>query len=145
VPGQGSRFGRDAFHNVAIPTHRPNAEVEQLEARFVESAGEPLACDGHAYGVARALAQRPGGGFNAGGEMRLRVAGCAAVDLAETLNVVERNRWFFEYLALGVCGSYAGKVKRGVKEHGSVPGGKHEAVAIWPQGIGWIVVQEIVP
>jgi hypothetical protein len=36
-------------------------------------------------------------------------------------------------------------VKRGVKKHGSMAGGKNEAVSIGPEWIGGIVIQEIVP
>ena len=65
--------------------------VEQLEARLVEVRGQPALGDRHADAVAAALAQRAGGGFDAGGFAVLGMARAAAVQLAELLDLVQRD------------------------------------------------------
>ena len=59
--------------------------VEDVEARFVVSVGEPFLGDGHADTGGDALAERTGRGLDAGNSMVLRMARGLAVVKTGTL------------------------------------------------------------
>ena len=80
--------------------------------------------------VARALAKRAGGGFDADGLAELGVTRGLGVELAEVLHFLERQ-------------VEAGEVDPGVDEHRAVAGGQHEAVTVDPGGRGGVVAQEV--
>src|SRR5262249_7306216 len=65
MSGDGGRFVRDAFHEVAVATLGPDAEVEQLEARLVVACREPARGDRHPDAVAAALAEWASSRFDA--------------------------------------------------------------------------------
>ena len=98
----------------------------------VEARGQPRFRDGHADAVAETLAQRAGGDFHAGGVPALGMARRFAAQLAEALQLIERQ-------------IVAGQMQQAVQQHGAVAGGEDEAVAIEPVRILRIVLQELRP
>ena len=91
MPGKRGRLGGDAFHQIAIATNRVDVVIENFEIRTIESGGQPSFSDCHAYAVSATLPKGAGGGFNASGEVRLGMAGCAAVKLTKTLDFFQRD------------------------------------------------------
>ena len=87
----------------------------------LERGGEAALGHGHADGVGDALAERAGGGLDAGGVAELGVTRRAAAPLAERLQVVQRQ-------------VVAGEVEHRVEQHARVAGGEDEAVAVRPRG-----------
>ena len=132
MAGQGSSFVADAFHQVAIAAEGVNAIVEEIAAFAVELRSQPALRNGHADGVAAALAQRPGRSLHAGRVSVFRMAGCLRSPLAELLEVVQRN-------------IEAGEIQHGIQQHGGVAVGQHEAVASRPMRIVRVKAQIAVP
>src|SRR5258707_14297132 len=91
MTGEGRSFAGYTFHHVAIAAHGVDVEVEKLEAGAIVIRAQPFAGDGHAHAVSAALAERSGGGFDAGGYVRFRVGRSFAVDLAETVDLFHRG------------------------------------------------------
>ncbi|MNR15525.1 hypothetical protein D3C85_1320630 [compost metagenome] len=106
--------------------------VDDREAVAVEFGGEDLLGQRHAHRVADALAQRAGGGFHARCVAVLRVTRGLAVQLAEILEIVDRK-------------VVAREMQQAVEEHGAVPVGEHEAVAVGPVWIDRAMLQVIAP
>ena len=73
----------------------------------------------HAHGVGQTLAQRPRRGLDADLDVEFRVAGRMRAKLPEGLELVEIQ---------GV----AGQVRGAVQEHGTMPVGQHQPVAVHP-------------
>ena len=92
MAGERRRFAGDAFHHAAVAAQRVDVVVEHLEVRAIEVAAPSTAGDRHADAGGDALAERAGGGLDAGGPAVFRMAGALAVELAEALDVVERDR-----------------------------------------------------
>ncbi len=134
APGAGQRAGlvRDAFHQAAVAEEGVGAVIDDLVAGFVEFRGQKFLGHGHADGVGDALAERTGGGLDAGGVAVFGMARCLAVQLAELLQVVDRQ-------------IVAGQMQQGINQHRAVAVGQHEAVAVGPFRIGRIVAQVAVP
>ena len=78
----------------------------------------------------QALAEWPGGGFDADGVAVLGVAGGQAAPRAEGLEVGEFQ-------------AVPGQEQLDVQRQARVPGGQHEPVAAQPLGVGGIVLQEL--
>ena len=70
----GGGFGGHAFHEVAVGAEGVGIVVHDVVAGLVEALGQPALGQGHAHAVAEALAQRPGGGLDAGSVAVLGVA-----------------------------------------------------------------------
>src|SRR5210317_2350373 len=86
MAGEGSRFGRNSFHQVAVGTETVNPVIEQLRAdALLQEAGAHR----HADANRDSLAEWSGGGFDAGGVAELRVAYSRAVDLTEVFQVIQ--------------------------------------------------------
>ena len=66
VPGERGRLARDAFHQVAVAHEGPGAMIDDPVARPVEVLRQEPLGDRHPDRVADALAQRAGGGLDAG-------------------------------------------------------------------------------
>src|SRR3546814_12167897 len=77
-----------------------------------------------------ALPERPGGDFHARGVAALGMSRRLAAPLPELLDVVERQ-------------VVAGDVQQAVQQRRAVAGREHEAVAVGPQRIGRVVLQEV--
>ncbi|VTN11031.1 Uncharacterised protein [Raoultella terrigena] len=72
--GQGARFVRNAFHHAAVAHERVGEVVNDIVARTVELRRQGFFSNRHPDRVGNPLAQRAGGGFNAGGIANFRVA-----------------------------------------------------------------------
>ena len=132
VAGEGGGFVADALHHVAVAAEYISIVVEPGLGGGVEAGGHHVPGEGHADGVGDALSEGAGGGFDAGGAAELGVAGGEGAELAEALEVVDRD---------GV----AGEVEQGVEEGGAVAAGEDEAVAVGPEGGGGGGVEMLEP
>ena len=102
VARQGGGLGRDALHHAAVPGQGVDVEVEQRHVIPVVAPGQPAAGDRHAHRGRHPLAQRPGGGLDAAGPAVLGMARAAGAELAEGLQVLQRDRGPVEHLVVGV-------------------------------------------
>ena len=121
--GQRAGLVRDAFHHAAVAQDAIGVVVDHREAFPVEMRGQVFFRHGEAHGVGNALAERAGGGFHADGVLIFRMARRLGAVLTEGLQVVHRQ-------------PIAEQVQKRIDQHGAVPAGEHEAVAIVPLGIG---------
>ena len=144
MAGERRRLAGDALHQIAVAANRVDVIVKQRETRPVVMRAEEARCDRHADAVAAALAERSGGGLDAGGMAVFRVAGRDAVELAEILDVVETHRRAIGD-ALPVDAPHFGQVQQRIEEHTSMAGRQHKTVAVGPERIGRIVAQELLP
>ena len=99
----------------------------------------------HADAVAAPLAQRAGRGLDARGQPILGMARALAAELAEPLDIVERDRRLAERLVLGIDRLDAGQMQHGVQQHRRVAVGEHEAVAVRPDRIVRVETQKVLP
>jgi len=91
VAGETGGLMRDAFLEIAVRDDGIDAMVGHGEVRGVERGGVKFLRDGEADRIARALAERSSGDFDALGFVALRMAGSEAAPLAEILELVERH------------------------------------------------------
>src|SRR3546814_1805561 len=91
--GAGERGGlvRDAFHHAAVAHEHPGAVVDHGEFGAVEALREQLLGQREAHGVGEALAERAGGGLHARGHEVLGMAGGLRFELAELLDLFDRQ------------------------------------------------------
>ena len=127
VPGERDGFLTDAFHQVAVGSEHIGRVIDDGAA---EHGGEVALRDRHADRVGQALAERPGGGFDAGRVAVLRVAGGERAELAEALELVDGHRLV------------AGEMQQRVQQHRAMAGREHEAVAVGPRRIGRVEFEE---
>src|SRR5690606_4928905 len=127
MPGQGSRFMADPLHQAAVASDHIGVVIDQ----FLTEAGshDPL-CQGHADRIAETLTQGTGCRLNSRSMAILWMAGSAAAELAEVLQLLQGHV------------RIAGEIEEGIKQHRAVPGGKDEAVAIGPMGTLRVKLQE---
>src|SRR5690606_9898073 len=97
--------------------------IDDVVPGAVELGGHDLLRQGKAHGVGDALPQRTRGGFHTGGVAVFRVAGGAAVQLTEVLQIIDGQ-------------VIAGQVQQGIDQHGAVAVGQHETVAVSPLRVG---------
>ena len=127
VAGERAGLGRHPLLHVAVAADREGAVVDQLVAGAVVARGQHGLGQRQADRHGDALAERPGGGLDPGGVAALGVPGGGAAELAEALQVVERE-------------PVAGEVEARVEQHRGVAGRQHEAVAVEPVGVGRVVL-----
>ena len=101
VAGDRGGFVGDALHQAAVAGDRVDVEVEELEPAVVAGA-LPLGGDRHPDRGGDALAERAGGRLDPGGPAVLGVAGSARVELAEALDVLERDGGVADDLVVGI-------------------------------------------
>ena len=142
---QRGSFGRDAFHHAAVTADGVDVVVEDVEARFVVSVGEPFLGDGHADTGGDALAERAGRGLDAGNPMVLRMARGLAVELTKSANILERNGGLTELLIVSIDCLNFGEVQDRPEQHRSVAVGKNEAIPVGPDRVLWIEIHRPVP
>ncbi len=131
--GEGRRLGADALLDVTVAAQRVDVVVEgrgALGGVGVEHAALAAGGHRHAHGVADALAQRAGGGLDAGGVAELRVAGGLGAPGAQRLEVVELE-------------SPAAEVELDVERQAGVAAREHEAVAAGPVRVGGVVPHDL--
>ena len=133
-PGAGERGGlvRDAFHQAAVAHEDEGAVIDEGVAFTVEALRQQLLGQREADRIREALAQRAGGGFHARGLVALRVAGGLAVQLAEVLQLLQRQ-------------VVAGQVQQRVLQHRAVAVGQDETVAVEPVRVRRAVAVVVVP
>src|SRR5208283_734267 len=73
------------------------------------------------------------------------MAGSLAVELAEILDVVERNGGRGEDFARGTYFAHARQMEKRIKKHGRVAIREHKAVAVRPMRILRVVAQKLLP
>ena len=127
VAGERDRFLADAFHQVAVGGEHIGVVIDDV----AELGGEMPLGDRHADRVGEALAERAGGGLDAGRDEIFRMARRQRAELAEALDLVERHRLV------------AGQIQQRIEQHRAVAGREHEAVAVGPVRIGGIELQEL--
>ena len=145
MAGERRRLRAHALHQAAVAADRVDVVVEQLEARLVVAAGQPLARDRHADAGGDALPQRTGRGLDAGYPVIFRMARRLAVELAEMADVVERDRRLAQALVVGIHGLGARQEEHGPQQHRGMAVGQHEAVAAGPDRVLRVEVQDPVP
>ena len=145
MAGERSRFRAHAFHEAAVAADRVDVVVEDREAGLVVARREPLLRDGHAHARRDALPERAGRRLDARHQVILGMAGRLAADLAEALDVVERDRVVAEHFVLRVHRLDAGQMQHRPQQHRRVAVGQHEAVAVGPDRIGGIEAHHAVP
>ena len=91
MPRERSSFARHTLHQVSIAANRVDIEIENVESRTVVILREPFTGNRHAHAIPCALAERPRGCFDSGGEVRLGMPRCPAVDLPESLDLLHRD------------------------------------------------------
>ena len=138
-------FAGDALHHVAIAAYRINVVIEYSKVRAIEVLRQPALSNGHADARRAALSERPGCRLDARGHMIFRVPRAFAADLAETLDVVERDRRLAGTLVFGVNRLDAGEMQHRIEQHRGVPIGQHETIAVRPDRIVRIKPQEMLP
>jgi hypothetical protein len=102
MAGQRGRLRANPFHQAAVAADRIDVIVEDVEARLVVAAGEPLPRDRHADARGDALTQRTGRRLDPGHPVIFRVPRRLAVELAEVADVVERDRRLAQAFVLRV-------------------------------------------
>ena len=132
VPGERGGLGADALHQATVAGDGVDVVVEQVVAGAVERGGLPEPGDGHADAGRDPGAERAGGALDPGGPAVLGVPGTLRVELAEPLQVVERDRGRAHDLVVRVDRLDAAQVQQRVEQGRGVPGGEHEAVAVGP-------------
>jgi hypothetical protein len=127
MAGQGGRFGGHPFHQVSVAAHHKGVVVHDLMTGPVEIGRQVPFGHGHADGVGKSLAQRTGGGLDAGCVAVFGMAGGLAAPLPEILD-------FFQAEVI------TGQVQQAVEQHGGMAPGEHETVAIRPVRVLRIVL-----
>ena len=117
VAGERDRFLADAFHEAAVTDEGIGVVLDEVGAELV---AQLALGDRHADGIGDALAERTRGRLDAGGVAIFRVAGGAGAELAEILDLVDRDVLV------------ARQVEQRVEEHRAVAGRQDEAVAVRP-------------
>jgi hypothetical protein len=108
------------------------AMVDDVVARPVEVRSKQPLRDRHADGVRESLAERTGRRFHTWCQSHLRVAGCFRVQLAEALDLLDRQ-------------VVSREMQKRVKQHRAMTVGDHEAVAIRPFGVCGVVDEMALP
>ena len=128
VAGKRDGLLADALHQAAVARQHIGLVVDQVVA---ESGIEMALGDGEAHGIGNALAQRAGGGLDAGGMAEFRMARGLRAQLAEVLDLVQRHVLV------------AQEIEQRIHQHGAVAGGEDEAVPVGPVRIGGIEFEEL--
>ena len=134
LPGAGQRHGfvADAFHQAAIAQEGVGVVVHHGVAFTVELGRQQFFCQCKAHGVGDALAQRAGGGFDAGRVADFRVARRAGAELAEVLELLHGQ-------------VVAREVQQRIQQHRTVAIAQHKTVAVKPLGVGRVVLEVAAP
>ena len=128
--GEGGGLGGDTLLEASVTGEGEDVVVEDLVVVGVVDALGHLLGGGETDGVGDTLSEGTGGALDAGGVVlgvrELGVTGGHGVVLTEVLELIDGE-------------VEASKVEPGVKEHGSVAGGKDEAVTVDPLGVLGVV------
>ncbi|EXI65582.1 MAG: hypothetical protein AW08_03102 [Candidatus Accumulibacter adjunctus] len=130
--GERARLVRDALHQAAVADEDVGRVVDDFVPGPVELGGEDPFGDRHADGVGQPLPERPGRRLDAGCVPDLGMTRCPRAELAELLQVVERE-------------VIAAEMQQRIEQHRAVPVREDEAVTIRPARIGRVVAQVATP
>jgi hypothetical protein len=130
--GQRDRLLADALHQAAVADADEGAVIDHRVAVAVEFGRQQRLGERHPDRIGQALAERAGGGFDAGRHADLRMAGRLAAELAKASQLVERQ-----------C--VAGEVQQRVQQHRRMAVAEHEPIPIGPQRIARVMAQVSVP
>ncbi len=144
VPGDGGRLVGHALHHAAVAAQGVDVVVVQREPGLVVALRHEALRHRHADAVGHALRQRPGGRLHTRGQAVFRVPGRHAGELAELLDVVERDGVRPLVLVLEVRGDLR-QVQQRIEQHRRVADRQHEAVAVGPVRVRRIVAQQLLP
>ncbi len=129
VPGERARLVADPFHEVAVAAEGEDVVVAGLRP---ETRPQPALGDGHPDGVADPLPERACGDLHARCVPSLRVAGRPAAELAERLQVVDRQ-------------AVAGEEEHRVEQDRGVPVRQDETIPVGPLGSPGVVTHDARP
>src|SRR5205085_3294031 len=132
-------------HHASIAAESVDAIVEHLEVRPVEVGSLPFPRDRHADAAGHSLSEWPRRCFYSRGPAIFRMPRTLAVELAKTLDVINRDAGFAHLFVVGIHRLHSGKVQDGIQQHRRVSDGKHETIAIWPDAIFGIEAQDAIP
>ena len=127
--GKCHRFEANAFLQTAVAAQRDDVIIEDLPLCRIEFGRGTLARQRVTDGVADALSERAGGGFNAGRVAEFGMSGRFGVQVAEIGD-------FFDAQIV------TGEMQPRIKEHRAVTGAENEAVAVEPTRIGGVDLQD---
>ena len=118
VTGERDGLMADAFHQAAVAAEHIGEVVLQIAAElfFQLALGNR-----HADGIGNTLAERAGGGFDAGGMAVFRMAGRLGAELAELLDVLDGHILV------------ARQIEQRVEQHRAVAGRQDETIAVCPE------------
>jgi len=122
----------DPLHETAVAGEDIGEVIDERVAVAVELGRQGALGDGHADGVGEPLTERTGGRLHARCVTDLGMPGGHGMQLPEAFDLLQGQ-------------IVAAQVQQGIEQHGAVPVGEHEAIAIRPGGIRGIVLEEVVP
>src|SRR5262252_4094248 len=112
---------RDTLHHATIAAQRVGTEVDHVETGAIEVGGLPARRDRHANTGGNSLSQWTRGCLNTRGPAIFGMARAAAVELAKTLDIVERNARLADRLVLGIYCFNPGQVQQAIEQRRSMP------------------------
>jgi hypothetical protein len=92
MAGERRGLAAHTLHHAAVAAQREDVIIEESEIRSVEVPRQPIGGDRHADAGGDPLAERPRRRLDAGGQVVFRMTRTLAVELAEPLQIVERDR-----------------------------------------------------
>src|SRR5262249_60392414 len=114
---------RDSLHHAAIAAQCVDIVIKHLVARTIEISRRPTCSDGHANAGGYSLAQGAGRRLDARSPAIFGMAWTFAVELAKTLDVLQRHGEFTQHLVLAVDRLDTGEMQHRIEQHGSVADG----------------------
>ena len=132
MPASDAGLVRDAFHQAAVADEHVRMMVDDRMARAIEFGGEQRFRERHADRVGEPLSERPRRRLDAWRHAALRVPRRLRVQLAEALQLVDRQ-------------VVAGQVQEAIEKHRAVAVREHEAIAVRPLRMGRMVAQMAPP
>jgi hypothetical protein len=145
VPSERSGLAGYPFHQAPIAAERVDVVGEERVVGAVVTRGEPASRDSHSHARRDALPERTRRRLDAGSPVVLRMSRALAVELAETADVVERDRQRAERLVLGVHRFHADEMQHRIEKHRGMSHRQHESVAIRPDRVVRIEAQPSLP
>mmetsp|Transcript_16726 Transcript_16726/g.39386 ORF Transcript_16726/g.39386 Transcript_16726/m.39386 type:complete len:450 (-) Transcript_16726:31-1380(-) len=121
MPCKRRRLRGDTLLQAPVSSKAHNVVINDGVLGCVKLSGSHLLRNSVTNGVSNTLAERSRGGFHAWALVELGVPGGDRVQLAEGLDLIQRD--------------HAGHVQPAVQEHRTVASGKHKTVAVQPLGV----------
>ncbi|OPY89529.1 MAG: hypothetical protein A4E72_01069 [Syntrophus sp. PtaU1.Bin208] len=126
MPGQGTGFRRDPFHEVAIAGHDIGEVIDDLAVRTIEAGRQMGFGDRHPHGIAQALPKGARGHFHARCTAIFGMTRRPAFPLAKGLQIIQGK-------------VVSGQMKHDVKQHGGMTRGEDKTVPVDPLRIGRVM------